>query len=536
MKIVIAGGGAGGASCAARLRRLDAAAEIIVLEKTAETSIASCGLPYYIGGVIGDRGEMQAVDPQAFGDLFRVDMRLNTALARVHPAEKIVETTAGERIPYDKLVLALGARPFVPDIPGLDTMPHFVVKRLADADAIKAHIAARHPKSAVVIGGGFIGVEVAENLARLGIKTALAEMAEQVLPPLDTDIVCQIHAHLRAGGVRLALGDGVREISGKAVVLAGGLKIPAEMVVVAAGIRPDTDAVKGTGIRLTKSGAIRTDAFMRTSLPDVYACGDCAAVRDFVSGREEAVALAGPANRQGRLIADHIAGGAPYPYGGTQGTGVVKAFDLTAAFTGNNEKQLRQSKTAYGKMIVWGNDHAGYYPGASPLTLKILYGPADGRILGAQAVGRAGADKRIDIIATIMRLNGTTADLRDAELCYAPPYAGAKDLVNMIGMAIENARQGLSRPFFGTDFAGMAVVDVRPPAAYRKNRLPGAINIPAAQLGRRMGELPKDKPILLYCFRGYTSYVAARILMANGFKNVFSYAGGIHQYLAETGG
>lgn len=525
MRIVVVGGGAGGASFAARMRRLDNNAQITILEKSNETSIASCGLPYFIGGVIENRDNMQVASPALMKKLFDIDVRLNTEVIKINPQDKNVVTAEGEVFEYDKLVLSTGAKAFVPPVKGLDNLPHFTVKSLADADKIKAFIAEHNPKTAVVIGGGFIGVEVAENLCHLGIETSLAEMAPQVLMPLDEDMVAQVHKEMRFKGLKLYLGDGLKEIETDGVVLNSGQKVKAEMVVLALGVRPETEIAKAAGVELTERGAVVTNEFMQTNYPDIYACGDSVAVKDFVSEQTTMIALAGPANRQGRLIADHIVQNNPYPYTGTQGTGIVKVFDLTAAFTGNNEKQLQRAGTPYQKMIIVANSHAGYYPDAQALTLKVLYNQ-EGKILGAQAVGKEGVDKRIDVIATVMRLNGTTVDLRDAELCYAPPYSGAKDPVNLIGMAIENVRQGLVKPYFGTDFGDMVVLDVRPNAVYEQEHIEGAINIPAAQIRTRLNELPKDKTIMVHCFKGYTSYVVARILMQNGFENVLSYSGG----------
>ena len=525
MRIVVVGGGAGGASFAARMRRLDNNAQITILEKSNETSIASCGLPYFIGGVIENRDNMQVASPALMKKLFDIDVRLDTEVVKINPQDKNVVTARGEVLEYDKLVLATGAKAFVPTINGLDNLPHFTVKSLTDADKIKAFIAEHHPKTAVVIGGGFVGVEVAENLCHLGIETSLVEMAPQVLMPLDEDMIAQIHKEMRSKGLKLYLGDGLKEIESDGVVLNSGQKVKADMVILAIGVRPETEVAKAAGIKLTERGAVVTNEFMQTNYPDIYACGDSVAVKDFVSEQSTMIALAGPANRQGRLIADHIAQNNPYPYTGTQGTGIVKVFDLTAAFTGNNEKQLQRAGTSYQKMIIIANSHAGYYPDAQALTLKVLYNQ-EGKILGAQAVGKEGVDKRIDVIATVMRLGGTTADLRDAELCYAPPYSGAKDPVNLIGMAIENVRQGLVKPYFGTDFADMFVLDVRPTAVYEQEHIEGAINIPAAQIRTRLNELPKDKTIMVHCFKGYTSYVVARILMQNGFENVLSYSGG----------
>ncbi len=533
MKIVVVGGGAGGASFAARMRRLDDKAEITILEKTAETSIASCGLPYFVGDVIEDRENMQVAKPALFKNLFNIDIKLNAEVVKIDTENKTVITFDGNKYEYGKLVLSLGAEPFVPQIDGIENMPHFVLKHLADADKIKAFIKQNNVKSAAVVGGGFIGVEIAENLVHLGLKTSLIELAPQVLMPLDEDMVCQIHTEMKNKGIDLYLGDGLKKIEPQQVVLNSGAKVGAEMVILAIGVKPNTYLAKEAGIALTERGSIKTNEFMQTNIADIYACGDSVAVKDFVSGNEVMIALAGPANRQGRLIADHIVGKNPYPYNATQGTGIVKVFGLTAAFTGNCEKQLQKSGVQYEKMLIWGNSHAGYYPDAKALTLKVLY-DAQGKILGAQAVGSEGVDKRIDVIATIMRLGGTVEDLRDAELCYAPPYSGAKDPVNMIGMAICNARDGLVKPYFSNDFSDMVVLDVRPEAVYNQEHINGAINIPAGQLRNRLGELPKDKTIMIHCFKGYTSYVAARILLQNGFDKVLSYAGGWQQYKAMT--
>lgn len=530
MKIVVIGGGAGGSSFAARMRRLDNQAEITILEKTNETSIASCGLPYFIGDVISERSAMQVASPAFLKQLFDIDVRLNTGVAQINPDEKTVTTENAEVIPYDKLVLALGAKPFIPNVEDMNLLPCFSVKMLQDADKIKAFISEKKPQKAVVIGGGFIGVEVAENLRHLGLQTALIEQASQVLMPLDGDMVAQIHTKMRQNGIRLYLNNGVQKISQEGVVLMSGQVVPADMVIWAIGVRPETQIAVEAGIQVNERGFILTNEYMQTNFPDIYACGDSVSVIDFVSQQQTAIALAGPANRQGRLIADHIADNHPYPYTGTQGTGIVKVFDLTAAFTGNNEKQLERNKTAYEKMLIMGSSHAGYYPNAEALTLKVLYDNQTGKILGAQCIGKEGVDKRIDVIATIMRLGGTVADLRDAELCYAPPYSGAKDPINLIGMAIENVRQGLMKPYFGLDFENMVVVDVRPPQVYAQEHIAGAINIPAGQIRSRLHELPKDKTIMVHCFKGYTSYVVARILMQNGFEHVLSYAGGWNFY------
>lgn len=531
MKIIIIGGGAGGASCATRLRRLDNNAKIVILEKTPEISTASCGLPYYIGDIIKNRDDMQAASLETFKNLFNIEVLLNAEVTKIEPAQKTVVIQNGNSFTYDKLVLATGANPFIPQIKGLENLPHFILKKLFEADKIKEHIAAQKPKSVAIIGGGFIGVEVAENMVHLGLETSLIEAADQILAPLDKDMINPIQKALKNNEVNLYLNDGLKEVIKDGIILNSGTKVLAEMLILAIGIRPETQIAQDAGILTTPQGAIKTNEYMQTNLADIYACGDSVAVKDFVSKAETITALGGPANRQGRLIADHIAG-QPYSYNGTQGSGIVKVFEMTAAFVGNTEKQLKAHNIDYQKMIVWGKSHAGYYPNATPLSLKIIYNN-EGKILGAQCVGQDGVDKRIDVIATIMRLNGTTKDLRDAELCYAPPYNSAKDPINIAGMAIENVRQKLLKPYFGTDFNDFEIIDVRPAIIYQKSHLPNAINIPAPQLKSRLSELSKDRPILLHCNVGYTSYVAARILMGNGFENVYSYAGGIQQYNAQ---
>ena len=532
MKIVVIGGGAGGSSFAARMRRLDEKAEIIILEQTSETSIASCGLPYFIGGVITDRKNMQVASPDLFKQLFNIEVRLNSKVTKIDPQNKIVTINNEHTIPYDKLILATGAKPFVPEINGLENIPHFTLKHLSDADKIKSFIKEQNITSATVVGGGFIGVEVAENLNHLGIKTSLIELSEQILAPVDIDIARLAHREMRQKGIELHLSTGIKNISSDKIELQSGQSISTQLIILAIGVRPETSLAQSAGISVNERGAIVTNEYMQTNFDDIYACGDSVAVNDFVSGQSVMVALAGPANRQGRLIADHIAGNHPYPYNGTQGTGIVKVCDLTVAFTGNNEKQLQRNNISYEKMIINGSSHAGYYPGGEPLTLKVLYSK-EGKILGAQAIGKDGVDKRIDVIATIMRLGGSTADLRDAELCYAPPYSGAKDPINLIGMAIENVRQGLVKPYFGRDFADMVVLDVRPSIMYEQAHIKDAINIPAGQIRNRLGELPKDKPIMIHCVKGYTSYVVARILAQYGFENIFSYAGGWTFYQSQ---
>lgn len=532
MKVVIIGGGASGASCAARLRRLDEKAEIIILEKTPENSVASCGLPYYVGGVIEDRADLLAASPLLFKKLFNIEVRVNTEVAAVNLAAKSVTTALGEVINFDKLVFACGSRAYIPPLNGLKNLPNFTLKTLSDADNIKKYISEHNIKSAVIIGGSFSGIELAENFRLLGLNTAVVEASSHILPTVDEDMVCQLEKNMREHGVKLLLNQKVDELNSKGVHLSSGIFLNAEIAVFALGNKPNVEIAANAGIEL-ENGFIKTNEYMQTSAADVYACGDCATVVDFVSGAVVAGGMAGPANRQGRLIASHIAG-KPYKNKPTIWSGVLKVFDKTVAFCGHSEKLLKQYNVPYQKMIIWTTTHAGYYPNADWLALKVMYDEKSGKIFGAQAVGGNGTENRINVISTVMRLNGTTEDLRDAELCYAPPYSNAKDAVNLIGMAIENVREGLFTPYFGTDFEGLTVLDVRSSASYREKHIEGAINIPAGQLRERMAEIPRDKPILVHCYRGYSSYVVVRILMQNGFKDVCSYAGGWQQYEAET--
>ena len=532
MRVIIIGGGAGGASCAAKLRRLDEKAEIIVLEKTAENSVASCGLPYYVGGIIEDRADMVAASPLLFKKLFDVEVKVNTEVVTIHLADKHIMTATGEILDYDKLVLATGSRAIIPALNGLEKLPHFAIKTLADADNIKKYISEHNVKSALIIGGGFSGIEVADNFHVLGIKTTLVEAGNQILPTVDEDMVRQLEKTMRDHGVNLIFNQKVEEFTPNGAKLSNGEEIEAQLAVFSLGNRPNIELAEQAGIEIY-NGCIKVDDYMQTSATDVYACGDCATVKDFVSGAVVGGGMAGPANRQGRLIACHIAG-KPYKNKPTLWTGVLKVFDKTIAFCGHSEGMLKQYNVPHQKMILWTTNHAGYYPNAEWLALKVMYDGKSGRIFGAQAVGVNGVDKRVNVISTIMRLNGTTEDLRDAELCYSPPYSNAKDAINLIGMAIENIREKQFEPYFGTDFDGFTVLDVRSRASYEEKHIEGAINIPAGQIRDRFAEIPRDKPLLVHCYRGYSSYVVVRILMQNGFKDVYSYAGGWQQYEAET--
>ncbi len=528
MKVIIVGGGASGCSCAARLRRLDEKAEITILEKTSEISIASCGLPYFVGEIITERSQMQILSKQSFETLFNIDIYLNTEVCKINTSQKTITTGDDKVFCYDKLVLATGAKPILPHIDGLDNIPHFVLKNLNDADKIKEFITRHKPSNIVVVGGGFIGLEIAENLAHLGIKISLIELNCHVLPTVDSDIAAYIHQALKTHNIDLYLSKSVQKTTENSVILSSGEQIQSDCVILALGQKPATSFEIDSELKTNEKGSILTDEFMQTSIKDIYACGDNIVVQDFVSGKLKMTALAGPANRQGRLIASHICKQG-YTNLSIQGSGIIKVFDLCIAFTGANESLLKQSHISYQKMIIASNSHAAYYPNASKLTLKVLYAP-DGKILGAQAVGKEGVDKRIDIIASIMHMKGTISDLRDAELCYAPPFSSAKDPINLIGMAIENARNHLFEPYFEEPSSDMIILDVRPEKSYKQEHIKGAINIPAAQIRARLQELDKNKTIFVYCFKGYTSYLVSRILILNGFKNVLSYAGGYEHY------
>lgn len=528
MQIVIAGGGAAGASCAARLRRLDEKAQIIILEKTDEISIANCGLPYFCSDVISDREKMLVSNPEKFKALLNIEVRLNSELTSINRERKTVTVNNECELNYDILVLALGANPLKPPIPGIQSDKIFTVRTLNDADRIKAYIKNSDVKNAVVVGGGFIGVEMAENLIHLGLKTSLVELSEQILAPLDSEIAAFAQNQARENSLELILADGVKSFEENEILLNSGKKLPYDLAILAIGVRPETKVAKESGLDIGVTGGVKVNEFMRTSDENIYAAGDSVEVKDFVDNSDAMIPLAGPANRQGRIIADNIAG-LNSTYKKSQGTAVVKVFDTTVASVGNNEKQLKRKQIEYKKVFVSGTSHAGYYPNSFPLSIKLLFTP-DGKILGAQAVGADMAEKRIDVIATVMRNGGTVQDLIDSELCYAPPYSSAKDPVNIAGMAADNILKGLVKPAFYEDLQDAYLVDVRPEISYKLNTIEGAVNIPVTELRQRMSEIPKDKKVILFCNRGFNSYIAARILMQEGFDNVYSLLGGTLLY------
>ena len=530
MKTVIIGGGAAGASCAARLRRLNENCEILILEKTNEISIANCGLPYYVSGVINEREKILVSSVEKFKNWFNIDVKLNTEVVSIDRENKTVLTQNGENISYDKLVLAQGASPIVPNFEGMDSSKVFSVRNLSDADKIKNYIKNNNSKKAVVIGGGFIGVEMAENLCEMGLETTLVELAEQILAPVDSEVATFAQNTMKENGVELILSDGVKEFRENTIILNSGKEIAFDIVIMAIGVKPETKLAKDSGLEVQRG--IIVNEFMQTSDSNIYAAGDSVEILDFVTNTNTLIPLAGPANRQGRIIADNICS-IKSTYKKSQGTSVIKVFDLTVASVGNNEKQLKQKQIPYWKTYTFSKSHAGYYPDSTQILFKLIFDNS-GKILGAQAVGDSGVEKRIDVISSIMRLNGTVQDMLDSELCYAPPYSSAKDPVNILGMNADNILRGFVKPAYMEDLNDALLVDVRVPVSYKTNTINGAINIPIDEIRKRTDEIPKDKKVVLFCNTGYTSYCASRILIQKGYNNVYSLCGGFELYKELT--
>ena len=530
MKTVIIGGGAAGASCAARLRRLDENCEILILEKTNEISIANCGLPYYVSGIINEREKILVSSVEKFKNWFNIDVKLNTEVVSIDRENKTVLTQNGENISYDKLVLAQGASPIVPNFEGMDSSKVFSVRNLSDADKIKDYIKNNNSKKAVVIGGGFIGVEMTENLCEMGLETTLVELAGQILAPVDSEVAAFAQNTMKENGVELMLSDGVKEFRENTVILNSGKEIAFDIVIMAIGVKPETKLAKDSGLEVQRG--IIVNEFMQTSDSNIYAAGDSVEILDFVTNTNTLIPLAGPANRQGRIIADNICS-IKSTYKKSQGTSVIKVFDLTVASVGNNEKQLKQKQIPYWKTYTFSRSHAGYYPDSTQILFKLIFDNS-GKILGAQAVGDSGVEKRIDVISSIMRLNGTVQDMLDSELCYAPPYSSAKDPVNILGMNADNILRGFVKPAYMEDLNDALLVDVRVPVSYKTNTINGAINIPIDEIRKRTDEIPKDKKVVLFCNTGYTSYCASRILIQKGYNNVYSLCGGFELYKELT--
>lgn len=544
-KVLIIGGVAGGASCAARLRRLDEEAEIILLERGEYISYANCGLPYRTGGVIKSKEALLLQTPEAMKKKYRVDVRVKNEALRIRPDEKQVavkDLSSGKEYTetYDVLVIATGSSPLRPPIPGIDSDKILTLWTVPDTERILSVIHEKGARSVAVIGGGFIGLEMADNLKHAGLEVSIVEMLNQVMAPLDFEMAQLLHENIEQNGVHLHLGDGVDSFrdteDGVEIALKSGSKITSDFVLLSIGIRPNGQLAKEAGLKMNSRGGIVVDNHLRTSDPDIYAVGDAADVEDFVFGDRTMIPLAGPANKQGRIAADNIAG-ADEVYEGSQGSSVAGVFDLTAASTGANEKSLQKRGLVRGKdyesIIITQNSHAAYYPGAVPLTLKLIFSTDGRKIFGAQIVGREGADKRIDTIAAVMRMKGGIEDLKKLELSYAPPYSSAKDPVNMAGFTAGNVLSGLLH-FASWDSVekdtGAILLDVREDAERMAFSLPGAVAIPLGELRSRISELDPEKEIITFCAIGVRSYNAARILMNHGFRDVRLYPGGTRFY------
>jgi NADPH-dependent 2,4-dienoyl-CoA reductase/sulfur reductase-like enzyme/rhodanese-related sulfurtransferase len=543
-KVVIVGGVAGGASAAARLRRLDEDAEIIMFERGLHISFANCGLPYYIGDIIPDRKRLLVQTPERMQARFNIDVRTLSEVTRILPSQKEVEVcdlSSDEtyRESYDYLIISPGAFPLVPDLPGIDLSNVFKIRNVPDSDTVKKYIQEQEPETAVVLGGGFIGLEMADVLHESGVETAVVEASSQIMGPLDAEMAAIVQNYLRWQGIDLYLADRAAALEGtdrvEKVVLESGRTIPADMVVLGIGVRPEVGLAQEAGLALGSTGGILVDEYLRTSDPFIYAVGDAIQVRDFVTGRDVLVPLAGPANRQGRLVADNIAG-YPTRYGEVQGTAIVKILDMAAAVTGSNEKSLTREGRDFLTCHLHPSSHATYYPGSTQMSMKLLFTPGEGKVLGAQIVGYNGVDKRIDVLATAIRAGMTVFDLQELELAYAPPFGSAKDPVNLAGYVASNMLKGDVEMAYWPEVpefvaAGAVLLDVRTSREFSRGAVEGAMHVPVDNLREQLELIPRDKEILVYCRTGLRSYIAARILSQHGYrcKNI---SGGYELYRA----
>lgn len=540
-KIVIVGGVAGGASAAARLRRLDEDAEIVLFERGRYVSFANCGLPYYIGQIIKERDDLLVQTPEKFKARFKIDVRLNNEVTAIDRKQKLVnvkDLSTGDSYTetYDRLILSPGAEPARPPIEGIDSQSIFTLRNIPDAEAINDFISEQKPKRAVVVGGGYIGLEMAENLRRRGLLVAVVEMLDQVMPTLDKEMAGLVHQHLHEQSVALWLGDGVagfRRSDSKLIVsLKSGMELCCDMAVLAIGVKPETRLAVEAGLELGDTGGIKVNKNLQTSDPDIYAIGDAIEVEHFVLKKPALIPLAGPANKQGRIVADNICG-RKSEYKGTQGTGILRVFELTVAMTGASEKELDRHDIACEKVYIHPANHVGYYPGAQQMHIKVLFGKPDGKLLGVQIVGRDGVDKRIDVFATAIRAGMTVWDLQELELAYAPPYGSGKDPVNMAGFVAGNILDGTAEVQHFEQLNGQLLLDVRSPGEVKRGAIPGAVNIPVDKLRHRVDELPRDETVPVYCAVGIRSYIASRILRQKGI-DAKSVSGGYSTYLART--
>jgi NADPH-dependent 2,4-dienoyl-CoA reductase/sulfur reductase-like enzyme/rhodanese-related sulfurtransferase/TusA-related sulfurtransferase len=539
-RVIIIGGVAGGASAAARLRRLKEDYEIVMLDKGPYVSFANCGLPYYIGNVIKDRESLELVTPERFLERFNIDVRINNEVISIDKENNKIDIRDLEKdekysLEYDYLVLATGSKPFVPPFKGLEDVPHFTVWTIPDAVKIREYVEETHIKNAVVVGGGFIGLEMAENLAEKGVRVKIVEMLDQVMPPLDKEMAQFIHQELILNGVCLVLEDpidslGMTDDNKPFVKTKSGRIIDTELIILSIGIRPQSELAKNTGLDLTERGYVIVDKRMQTSDPSIYAVGDVIQVQHLQTQKPISIALAGPANKQGRIAAENIAG-RDSEYNGILGASVVKVFDLTVAAVGLTEKQLMNLNIKYEKIYIHPNNHAGYYPGATPMAFKLIFEIPSGKVLGVQIVGGQGSEKRVDVISTIIKMGGNVFDLEELELTYAPPYGSAKDPVNMAGFVAANYLKNDMPIWHWHDFGditsnGGVLLDVRTKEEFAARTIEGSVNIPIEELRNRLDEIGLDKPIYVYCEVGYRSYLALRILLQSGFKEVYELTGG----------
>lgn len=547
MKYLIIGGVAGGATAAARIRRLSEEAEIILFEKGEHISYANCGLPYYIGGIIEDREKLLVQTPESFGTRFNIDVRVNSEVVAIDRTKKtvMVRTADGSTYEesYDKLLLSPGATPVRPPLPGIDTEGIYTLRNVEDTDVIKARVKSGNIKRAVIVGGGFIGLEMAENLSHAGAEVAVVEMAPQVMGPVDFSMAQIVHAHLLEKGVRLYLETAVESFAkaGEAIEIkfSDGRTLVADMVILSIGVRPNTALASSAGIDLGPMRGIKVDEYLRTSDENIYAVGDAIEFTHPVVGGTWLNYLAGPANRQARIVADNMVLGDKVKYEGAIGTSVAKVFDLTVAATGLPAKRFKKDGIGYQTATIHPSSHAGYYPDALPMTIKVIFSPADGKLFGAQIVGYDGVDKRIDLMAQIIKSGGTVADLTRIEHAYAPPYSSAKDPVAMAGYVAGNILSGKMNPIYWRQVRDatpgeFVLIDVRTPMEYAAGALPGAINIPLDSMRDRLADIPKNRPVVVYCGVGLRGYLASNILRLNGFDDVRNLIGGIKTYRAAV--
>lgn len=543
MKVVIVGGVAGGATAAARIRRLDEQAEILVFERSGYISYANCGLPYYIGGVIENPQQLTLQTPESFFSRFRVHMKVHHEVTAIHPERKTISVKnleSGEVFEesYDKLLLSPGAKPTQPRLPGVGIDKLFTLRTVEDTFRIKEYINQNHPKSAVLAGGGFISLELAENLRELGMDVTIVQRPKQLMNPFDSDMASFIHSEMRRHRIKLALGHTVEGFvekgDGVEVLLKEEPSLCADMVVLAIGVTPDTYLAGEAGLELGIKGSILVNDRMETSIPDIYAVGDAVQVKHYVTGQEALISLAGPANRQGRIAADNICGGdSRYP--GSQGSSVIKVFDMTAASTGLNETNAKKAGLDVDKVILSPMSHAGYYPGGRLMTMKVVFEKETYRLLGAQIVGYEGVDKRIDVLATAIHTGMKATELKDLDLAYAPPYSSAKDPVNMAGFMVDNLSNGILKQFHLEDLASLphdgsvTLLDTRTVGEYRRGHIDGFVNIPVDELRERLDEIETGKPVYVICQSGLRSYIACRILAGNGF-DCYNFSGGFRFY------